>query len=350
MLTRIVPDRGIGEDGAHHTVVLLTRGGVFADDLRARGVPLVELGMRPGRDVVRGLARLVGALRAARPDVVVSWLYHADLMATLAAPFARRPRLVWHLQGTLRSLAGLPLHTRLTIRVLARLSRLPWAIGVNSAAGRADHERLGYRARRWIDLPNGFDTHEWRPDATDRADVRRELGVTDDDVVIVHVARVHPAKDHATLLAAFALLRASMPTAHLVCVGEGTEALALAEGLDDAVHRLGLRTDVARLVRGADLAVLSSVTEGLPNAVGEAMASGLSCVATDVGDCAALIGPTGTVVPASDPAALAAALAHACALPPAERRALGARARQRIEQHHGIGACRAAYGTLWSDL
>lgn len=350
MLTRIVPDRGVGEDGAHHTVVSLTRGGVFADDLRARGVPLVELGMRPGRDVVRGLARLVRVLRRARPDVVISWLYHADLLATLAAPLARRPRLVWHLQGTLRSLAGLPLHTRLTIRVLARLSRVPWAVGVNSAAGRVDHERLGYRARRWIDLPNGFDTREWHPDPSDRADVRRELGLGDDAIALLHVARVHPAKDHATMLAAFARLHAHHGSAHLLCVGEGTETLVVDAGLRDVVHLLGLRTDVARLVRGADVAVLSSVTEGLPNALGEAMASGVTCVSTDVGDCATLIGPTGTVVPASDPEALAQALAGVCALTSVQRRDLGARARERIEQRHGIAACRAAYATLWSDL
>lgn len=356
MLTRVVPDGGVDADGTRHHVVVLTPGGPFADELVRRGVPVEDLDMRPGRDAVRGLVRLVGVLRRLRPTLVLSWLYHADLLSTLAAPLAGSPRLVWHVQGTLESLAGIPWHTRVVMRLLALLSRVPEAVAVNSSAGRRDHETLGYRPRRWVTLPNGFDTDEWRPDAADRTAVRAELGLPGAAPVVVHVGRVHPAKDHPTLLAAFARLRTRLPEARLVCVGGGTEGLPGAAPVapgrpvapDAAVLGLGDRSDVPRLLRAADVAVLSSRTEGLPNVVGEAMATGLPCAVTDVGDCARLVGPTGRVVPAGDPGALADALEALLLLPATDRAALGRAARDRIAAEHGMVACRAAYRDLWS--
>jgi glycosyltransferase involved in cell wall biosynthesis len=356
MLTRVVPDGGLGPDGTRHHVVVLTPGGPFADDLVRRGVPLVDLGMRPGRDAIRGYVRLVRLLRRLRPTMVLSWLYHADLLASLAAPLAGSPRVVWHVQGTLESLTGIPWHTRVVMRLLALLSSRPEAVAVNSEAGRRDHERLGYRPRRWVMLPNGFDTDEWRPDATDRDAVRAELGLSASAPVVVHVGRVHPAKDHATLLDAFARVHARLPEARLVCIGGGTQDLAGATAVvpgrpaaaDAVVLALGDRDDVARLLRAADVAALSSRTEGLPNVIGEAMATALSCAVTDVGDCARLVGPTGRVVPPGDPEALADALEALLRLPVAQRAALGAAARERIGAHHGMVACRTAYRGLWS--
>lgn len=355
MLTRVVPDGGVDPDGTRHHVVVLTPGGPFADELVRRGVPLEDLGMRPGRDGVRGLLRLVRVLRRLRPTLVLSWLYHADLLATVAVPLAGSPRLVWHVRGTLESLAGIPWHTRIVMRLLALLSRRPDAVAVNSEAGRRDHERLGYRPRRWVLTPNGFDTEEWRPDPADRATVRAELGIPAAAPVVVHVGRVHPAKDHATLLAAFALLRARVPDVRLVCVGPGTEALPGVATTDRAapdgaaaVLALGDRDDVPRLLRAADVAALSSRTEGLPNVVAEAMATGLPCAVTDVGDAARLVGTTGRVVPPADPSALAGALEALLRLPEQQRAALGAAARERIRSEHGMVACRAAYAALWS--
>jgi glycosyltransferase involved in cell wall biosynthesis len=349
MLTRVVPPDGTGPDGSHHVVVVLGTTGPFADELTARGVEVIELGMRPGRDVVRGLVRLVRTLRPRRPDVVLAWLAHASLLATLAAPLVGRPRLVWLVRTSLESMTGIPWHGRLTLAVLARLSRRPDAIAVNSRAGQRDHERIGYRPRRWVLVPNRFDPDEWRPDPSDRAAVRAELGLADDELAVVHVARVHPVKDHPTVLAAFARLVERAPRARLVCVGAGTESLVLAPAIADRVRLLGERGDVARLLRGMDLAVLGSLAEGLPNALGEAMASGLPCVTTDVGDAAALVGPTGRTCPPGDPVALAESLAALLALPAAERAALGRAARERVLAAHGPDVASAAYAGLWTD-
>ena len=333
-----------------HVVVTLVDGGMFADELQDAGVEVRGLGMRPGRDVVRGTLRLATLLRELRPTMVVSWMYHACLLDLLARPFAgpgRRARMVWNLRGSLHSVAGLPRSTRLLVRILARRSRRPEAIAINSRTGRGHHIAAGYRPRRWILLPNGCDTERFRPDPADRAEVRAELGISPDAVVAITLARVHPQKDHDTLLAAVRSGHRTCPELELMLVGTGTEAMATPSGDGLRVHGLGERRDVARLLRAADLVVSSSVTEGLPNALLEAMATGLVPVATDVGDCRAVIADTGSVVAAGDVDALASAVAAVAADDVTGRRARGAGARARVEEVYGLAAARVEYRALW---
>ncbi len=349
VLSQAVP-RPAEHPGERHVVVSLVAGGMFCDELVAAGVEVRDLGMRPGRDVVRGTLRLARMLRELRPDLVISWLYHASLLDMLARPFAAgagRIRMVWFLRGSLHSTTGLPFHTRMAIRVLAAFSGQPDAIAINSRTGRSHHARAGYHPRRWIVLPNGCDTARFRADAEDRAAVRAELGIGADAIVAITVARVHPQKDHATLLAAAEAARTTHPALELVLVGTGTQALARSDPDMLRVHGLGERTDIARLLRAADLVVSSSLTEGLPNALLEAMATGLVPVATDVGDCARVVGEAGHIVRPAESGDLAAAITRVAGMPSAQRAALGARARERVVRDFSIEVARDEYRALW---
>ena len=192
VLSQVVP-RPAEHPGERHVVVSLVAGGMFCDELVAAGVEVRDLGMRPGRDVVRGTLRLARMLRELRPDLVISWMYHASLLDMLARPFAAgagRARMVWLLRGSLHSTTGLPLHTRMAIRVLAAFSGRPEAIAINSRSGRSHHVRAGYHPRRWIVLPNGCDTARFRPDVEDRAAVRAELGIGADAIVAITIAQL----------------------------------------------------------------------------------------------------------------------------------------------------------------
>jgi glycosyltransferase involved in cell wall biosynthesis len=132
----------------------------------------------------------------------------------------------------------------------------------------------------------------------------------------------------------------------LVLAGQGTERL---DGQDGPIRRygLGVRDDIDRLLRGADVLVLPSRSEGTPNAVIEAMASGIPCVVTDVGDCRELLGPGGIVVPAESPKELADALTTMARMDPQRRSGLGEDARMHVQEHHSLGASRDAYRALW---
>ncbi len=338
VLSQVVP-RPAEHPGERHVVVSLVAGGMFCDELVAAGVEVRDLGMRPGRDVVRGTLRLARMLRELRPDLVISWMYHASLLDMLARPFAAgagRARMVWFLRGSLNSTTGLPLHTRMAIRVLAAFSGRPDAIAINSHAGKQQHEQSGYRPKAWIHLPNGCDFRVFAPDPLMRSSVRAELGIRDDEDLVLFVGRNHPEKGLDVLLDGLRQFDDIGTTrVALVLVGAGTQDLRVADGSVTRVLALGERRDVSRLLRGADVLVLPSRTEGTPNVVIEAMASEVLCLVTDVGDSARIVGDTGVVIPPQDAVALRDGLVKILANNPAERRSIGARARALVMRSPG---------------
>jgi len=175
-------------------------------------------------------------------------------------------------------------------------------------------------------IPNGFDTEQFRPNPGFRSEARRSWDVRPNEVVIGHVARFHPVKDHRTLLEAAALaakrdgrLRFVLYGAGVVPENEELVGWARALGLLDRCRFLGPEPNIARRLPGFDLLASSSIGEAFPLILGEAMASGVPCVATDVGDSAALLGDSRRIVPAADPAALADAIIRSVLASPEER-------------------------------
>ncbi|MGH8182517.1 MAG: glycosyltransferase, partial [Rhodanobacteraceae bacterium] len=203
----------------------------------------------------------------------------------------------------------------------------------------------------------GYDTERLKPDPVARARVRQELGVQPGTLVIGMVARVHPTKDHGNFLEAAAQFLPGHPNTAFVLVGEGAcEANA---PLLDEIERLGLRRrmrlcgrrgDVAALDAAFDIATLSSRGEAFPNAIAEAMACGVPCVSTDVGDAALIIGNTGVVVPPRDARALGNGWARLADLATSERRALGLQARQRVIECFAREAIARRFSDLYREL
>ena len=303
LVTRLDPAR------FRSVVVSMTGPGVIGPKLTEAGIELLSLDLPPGRPDPRGLMRLVRIVRTVRPGVLLTWLYHADLLGLLAKPFLGECRLYWNIRCTESWNANV------VRRMLVAGSRVPDAVVVNSSAGQLFHEGIGYRPRRWEMIPNGYDTATFRRDEAARASLRRELDIADDAVAIGLPARYHPMKDHATFLAAAARLAAAEPKAVFVLAGPGVDAtnraltdMIAAAGLGGRIRLLGNRGDMVRVYSALDIVTLSSAYgEGHPNVLGEAMSCEVVCAATDVGDAAELIGPTGAVVPPRDPEALAVA-------------------------------------------
>lgn len=338
-------------------VISLMGVGPLGEELAAAGFRVHSLEMRRGRPSLGALTRLVQVLRRERPDILQTWLYHADLMGLVAGRLARVPRVVWNIRSAGREAAEYNRLARLTLLASARLARFPSAVVVNSEAGRVYHSDLGYHPRSWHVVPNGFDTVALRPDDTTRRAVRRELGLAPDATVIGLVARFDPVKDHETFIRAGALLATAHPEVRFLLVGLGVDAAngtlmswITEGGLEKNIHLLGVRRDIGRIMAALDFAVCSSLSEGFSTVVGEAMACGVPCVVTDVGDSALLVGDTGVVVPARDPAALAAGMRRVVELRGDARADLGRRARARIEQHFGLDSVVRRYEELYVSL
>jgi len=336
-----------------NVVISLTDRGRLGEQIESSGIALYTLGMRRGRPDLAALPHLIRLLKALQPTIVQSWLYHADLLSTLAVKWSGSPILIWNLRCSHMNLKRYSPLTRVVQRVLAWLSGAPAAVVSNSIAGRQQHARLGYRPRRWVVIPNGFDTQRFRPDLSARAAIRGEWRLSDDTVIVACIARVDPMKDHSTFLDAAKLVVHRGRNVHFVLVGKDTETLASAvaeRGLTDRVLLLGYQGHVERLLPGVDVGCLSSLGEGFPNVLGEAMACGIPCISTDVGDVRRIIGDTGLVVPVRDPAALAGAMIDLIDLEPDERAKLGRAARARIEAEYSLPKIVDWYGALYSDL
>lgn len=342
-------------DFEHVVIALGAEGSLSA--MFAESAELHHLGMRPGRLLPHEVLRLRRMLRNNRYDVIQSWMYHANLMAALAGWGDTAP-MVWNIRHSLHALSHEKRATRWVIRAGARLSRRPARIIFNAAVSRAQHVAFGYDDARSVVIPNGFDTVEFAPRAAERARVRAELDIPADALAIGLVARVHPMKDHATFLHAAKRLGEMHLHSIFVLVGEGADAAnqelgALIDqlGLRERVRLCGRRSDIAAVDNALDIAASSSAWgEAFPNATAEAMACGVPCVVTDVGDAPAIVDDTGAVVPPRDPVALGNAWATLAALGAEARRTLGQRARARVIQHYAIDVGARRYADLYQDI
>jgi L-malate glycosyltransferase len=321
-------------------IVLLKERNDFADRLSAFGVEVLPLRRRGWWDI--GMPwRLWRVMRAWRPDVVHSFLFLSNAVTAPVARAAGVPRLILSQRCSYEATAP-PQWRR-----LARWShRLADSVVLNSRAALEEERRAGARIDTTTYVPNGVDIPE---DAPPERDV---LGLPAGPLVVA-VGQLEEIKGHAYLIEAWPEVVRAHPAARLALVGDGPRRPALEEQaralrIDGSVLFLGFRPDGRRYAAAADVVVQPSLTEGMPNAVLEAMAAKRSVVATRVGGVPDLIedGETGRLVPPADAGALATAIAGLLA-DRTERLRLGSAARARVAREFSVEIVRAAFETLY---
>jgi glycosyltransferase involved in cell wall biosynthesis len=337
-------------------VVSLMDKGSIGPRISELGISVYDLGLRRGAPNPTRALRIIPLARRFRPQLIQGWMYHGNLMASLAAVSSQsRIPVLWNIRQTLYDIADERRLTATVIRLGGLLSRHPAAIIYNSQTSARHHEALGYNGANRVVIPNGFNCKMFRPDNEARRQVRVELGVGNDTVLVGLIARYHPMKDHAGFLRSAALVAQVHPEVHFLLAGNGvtTDEPALRELIDeqqlqDRTHLLGERSDITRLVAALDIACSASAWgEGFSNAIGEAMSCGIPCVVTEVGDTAYLVADTGLSVRPRDPRTLAQALSQLIAAGPASRRQLGEAARKRIETDFSLPAIVRRYEDLY---
>ena len=340
-------------------VVSLTGTEPMGRRIRDLGVQVDALGLSPERPNPFGLFRLASHIRRLRPDVIQTWMYHADLAGGVAARFAGSIPVVWGIHHTTFSSSDAKPRTLRVVRLCALLSKsLPSRIVCCSEATMRTHIDLGYDSRKMQVIPNGFDLELFKPDTSARHSVRRELGLPDDVLLIGMVARYHPQKDHKNFIVAASLIAHALPTSHFVLCGSGVEPnnkplmdLIVSSGIRNRTHLLGARNDTPRLYAALDLYVSpASHGEAFPLVVGEAMACGVPCVVTDVGDSGIIVDDTGVLVPPRNPSALASGWRQLLTMDTKERRELGQRARKRIQDNYEIHDVERRFSKVYSEL
>lgn len=343
----------------------------YTEKLLSAGIPVVSLGMRRGIPDPRAALKLAALLHRTQPQIVHSHMVHANLLARVTRLLYRVPVLI----STAHNIDEGPDKRTPSVagRVFAgsgRVASSRWRergyrltdplcdLTTNVSQAAVDrYIQVGAVPRAKIRfVPNGVDTAQFRPDSAARERVRRDLGL-EAHFVWLAVARFEEAKDHGTMIRAFATLVRSHPAALLLMIGQGTlepasKALAASLGLEDRVRFLGVRWDVPDLMNGADAYVMSSAWEGLPMVLLEAAAVGLPIVTTDVGGNSEIVsdGETGFVVPPRDPTTLARAMDQLATLPIDERRRIGERGRARVGAQYSLDRVVDQWEALYQDF
>ncbi|WP_426416876.1 glycosyltransferase [Aestuariirhabdus sp. LZHN29] len=287
------------------------------DDVKVKVVPLcTSISSNPFSTLLKmafapiRLRRLIGSVGS---DVIYSMLYLPNFIAWLATRGALSGRLVWGIRSS-----NMTLNWKRAIPqwLCARVSASVPLLIVNSHSGNAYHRKLGYRAIVSQVIVNGIDTEKFVYSADKKHLLREELSIPDGVTTIGIVGRLDPMKDYQTFLDSAALVKKSVSEVIFVCVGSGSpiytdylKSYAKNLGVDDGVVWLGSRDNMQDVYPLFDLLVSSSAYgEGFSNSIGEAMACGIPCVVTDVGDSVKIVSDLGLSVPHSDSNALANAI------------------------------------------
>lgn len=332
-----------------HVVCSLTSKGDVGERLEQAGIRVFALRAkhRFGISVVR---QLITLLRQHRPVIVHTYLVHGNLVGRVAARLAHVPIVISSIRSKLQELRFIPfiLLDTLTAWMVTRYV-------ANAHALQRVFQRYGIPAKKFRILTNGIDLSMFSAHVA-AAPARQRLALPADAYVLGYVAKLRPEKGHRYLLQGFQRLRATLPQAHLVLIGDGPDELTLRVfarelGLGESVRFLGRRTDVPELLHALDVFVLPSEYEGMSNALLEAMACGKPVVAAATPENAEVVsnGVHGLLVQGRNPEALADAL-RALWQDRARAHAMGAAARRRIEERYSLEASAEQLRLFYREL
>jgi glycosyltransferase involved in cell wall biosynthesis len=301
--------KGLHQNDHSSSVILLYSNGHLQKELDRSGVLIRSLNKSGRWDVFGFILRLIRILQKDQPDAVYAFLDVPNLLAVILKPLFPRIKMIWGVRASNMDLSRYNWIASLTYWFECRLSRFADLIIVNSRSGFDHAAANGFPKNKMVVIPNGIDTERFYPDPSERQRVRKEWGLSENDKLIGLVARLDPMKDHPTFLRAAALLAKKREDVRFVCVGDGPanyrhELYALTKelGLADRVMWTGARADMPAVYNALDIATSSSsYGEGFPNVIGEAMACGVPCVVTDVGDSGWIVGNSDAIVPVKEP-------------------------------------------------
>jgi len=356
MLSRLIQDSLKVHPQITHKVVSLTTVGTIGKDLKRMGIEVTSLNLKDWIYAPISLLNLYLHIRRTKPDIVQTWMYHADLIGGVVAKAAGVKNIIWGIRNTDIRRAS-KRFTLFVLKLCARLSSsIPKKIVCVAEASRRQHVQFGYDPSKMVVIHNGVDLGRFT--STDLPkQIKKELGISESEYVVGTVARFAATKDHATFIAAAAKVACTRSDVRFLMIGRGVDktnptffGLIEQTGLEDRFLLLGQRSDVSRCLKAMDIFCVHSKTEGFPNALAEAMASGLPCISTDVGDAALVLGSPDWIIPSGDADILANAILRMLALPDYERNALGKIARQRVEENFTMRSATNHFLSLYAEI
>ncbi|GGJ95065.1 glycosyl transferase [Lentibacillus kapialis] len=322
-------------------VISMMGQGVYGPKIEKLGVKVHCLNMNKSMSAITGFLRAKKLIKDT--DVIQTWMYHADLFGYLLTSFSKQKKLIW---GIRRNNLDLRLNKKSTMfiaKINSKLSAKVDKVVSCSIKAKRTHENFGYTPENIVVIPNGFEVDNFNRIDNAKYIVSNMLGKDKGVPYITHVGRWNNLKDYNNFIKALSIINQIDSNFHVLMAGtnideSNEELMHLIEkfNLNDKISLLGRRDDIPTVMSAADLFVLSSIDEGFPNVVGEAMACKTPCVVTNAGDSAYVVGETGETVPIKDSQALAEGIEKILNMSNAERKKLGEQARNRVLEKFDI--------------
>ncbi|MBW4646791.1 MAG: glycosyltransferase [Goleter apudmare HA4340-LM2] len=327
------------------TVLHFYSGGPLEKDLKESNIPVICLEKQGRWDLLGFFWRLIRYLKQIKPDLVHTYMGESNIIGILLKPFFPSTSIIWGVRISQSPANAFDWLGNTLSKLESRLSHLVNLIIVNSHSGRRDYLSYGFPGEKMVVVSNGIDTERFQPDKAAGDKVRAEWGISENQILIGLVGRIYAQKDHPNFLRAASLLCKESPDVRFVCVGTGPDQNYIQEmyqlteelGISKRVIWAGVRADMRAVHNALDIAVSASAFgEGFGNTIGEAMACGIPCVVTDVGDSAWIVGDTGVVVPPHNSEALAAGIKQLIEINSDEKKVLREKARDKISEHFSV--------------
>ena len=303
---------------SYHVISLLDLG-KYGQKFKEMGIPTYALNLNKPIYAFSALFKIFKILRSIQPDIVQTWLYHADLIGGIIARFAGVKQVYWGIRHSNLSPANMKITTLIVVKISALLSGfIPHKIISCSYEAVKSHIDIGYDKNKFVVINNGYDLSIFSKINIDIDDVKADFSIPTGIPLLGMVARFDLQKDHYNLLQSLASVKKEGVEFMCILVGNGitNDNMRLIQwinqlSLTSNVMLLGPRDDIPLIMNILDIHVLSSLGEAFPNVIAEAMACATPCITTDVGDASKIVGDTGWVVPSQDHCSLAQSIIEA---------------------------------------
>jgi glycosyltransferase involved in cell wall biosynthesis len=336
-------------------IISLTSNGSVGKDIELMGYKVIALNLTPF-NIPFVLLRLCRIIKDYKPDIVHTWLYHADFLGGLAAKIIGVKSIVWNIRTT--ELKKGSYVTSGIRKLLALLSEIiPDKVVVVAEKSKEKHIDLGYKSSKMVVIPNGFEISKFDVSLNKVASFKKEIGLADDELVVGCVGRFSQVKGQDIFVKATKIVLKVFPHVRFLLIGRGLDysnhefidVLKKHSNINNFIL-LGERSDIPTCLKSMDLFCLPSRSEGFPNSLGEAMLAGIPCVSTDAGDASTLGGKDVPIVKVGNHEDLANKLVKVLKKSQLEREKIGRRLRQRIIDEYSLDKMACQYQDLYSDL